>query len=109
MVRGYLKFEKTNPVQAGQRVMIFVEDTSRVGAGSVQVAQTVATLPQNFDFRHDVLPFEIDVSDDTDTLTIRAHMPIHAGTDIRLGDMITTASIPVRRNADIAVTLHLVD
>lgn len=109
MVRGYLKFEKLDQVQASQHVMIIVEDTSRVDAGSVQVAQTVAILPENFDFEHDVLPFEIDVSNDTDTLTIRAHMPIHSGTDIRLGDMITKAAIPVRWDMDIAVPLHRVD
>lgn len=109
MVRGYLKFEKPESVQAGQRVMIVVEDTSRVDAESVQVAQTIATLPENFDFTHDVLPFEIDVNNNTDNLTIRAHMPVHSGTDIRLGDMITMATIPVDRDTDIAVTLHCVD
>ena len=109
MVRGHLKFEKPESVQAGQRVLIVVEDTSRVDASSVQVAQTIATLPENFDFKHDTLPFEIDVSDNTNNLTIRAHMPTHSGTDIRLGDMITIATIPVLEDADIAVTLHCVD
>jgi hypothetical protein len=106
MVRGYLKFEKIDKVQASQHVMIVVEDTSRVDAGSVQVARTIAILPENFDFEHDVLPFEIDLRNNSDTLTIRAHMPTHSGTDIRLGDMITTAAIPVRWDRDIEVPLH---
>lgn len=109
MIHGHLKFEKPDPVQTGRRVTIIVEDTSRLDAEAVRVAQIVATLPETFDFERDVLPFKIDVIDDTGTLTIRAHMPYHSGTDIRLGDMITTAAIPVRRDADIAVTLHCVD
>ncbi len=109
MIRGHLKFEKADPVQSGQRVMIVVEDTSRIDANSVQVAQTVATLPDNFDIEHNVLPFEIDVSEDIDTLTIRAHMPIHSGTDIRVGDMITMETIPVRLDEDIVVTLRRAD
>ena len=109
MIHGHLKFEKPDPVQAGRRVTIIVEDTSRVDAEAVRVAQIITTLPETFDFEHDVLPFKIDVIDDTDTLTIRAHMPCHSDTDIRLGDMITMEAIPVRRDADIAVTLHRVD
>ena len=109
MIRGHLKFEKPYPVQAGRHVTIVVEDTSRLDAEAVRVAQIVATLPETFDFERDVLPFKIDVTDDTDILTIRAHMPCHSGSDIRLGDMITMVAIPVRQDADIAVTLHCVD
>lgn len=115
MVRGYLTFENRdkcfedqNKRYAGQRILIVVEDTSRLDSSAIQVAQTVATLPEGFDFEHDVLPFKIDVSDNSATLTIRAHMPVHSGSDIRLGDMITTEAIPVHQNKNISMTLHRV-
>lgn len=109
MMRGYLKFEKPGSIQTGQSITIIVEDTSRLDSEAVWVAQTVATLPETFDFEHDVLPFKIDILDDTNTLTIRAHMACHSGTDIRLGDMITMEAIPIYQNIDIDVTLHRVD
>jgi len=89
--------------------MIVIEDSSLVDAEAIRIAQTVTTLPETFDFEHDVQPFKIDLIDDSDNLTIRAHMPCHSGTDIRLGDMITMESIPARQNEDIPVTLHQVD
>ena len=109
MVHGHIKFEKPPPVQAGQSVIIIVEDTSRIDATAIRVAQTVTTVPENFDFEHDRLPFEIDVIGESNSLTIRAHMPCHSGTDIHVGDMITMEAIPVRSDADLAVTLHPVD
>lgn len=109
MIRGYLKFEKSIPVQSGLRVMIVVEDTSRIDADSVQVAQTFVTLPDNFDFEHKVLPFEIDVNEDIDSLTVRAHMPAHSGTDIRVGDMMSMETIPVLQDKDIVMTLRHVE
>lgn len=109
MIRGYLKFEKSGSIQAGQCVTIVVENTSRLDSEAVRVAQTVTTIPETFDFEHDVLPFKIDVHDDTDALSIRAHMACHSGTDIRLGDMITMEAIPVYQNTNINITLYRVD
>jgi hypothetical protein len=108
MVRGVLKFEDPGPVLSGQRIRIMVQDTSRADASSVAVAQTEVTIPEDFDAEKDALPFEIEVQEKTDGLTIRAHMPRHDDTDVRLGDMITMASIPVKKEEEVDVTLKRV-
>ncbi|MEO9897199.1 MAG: hypothetical protein ABJD13_12980 [Paracoccaceae bacterium] len=89
MVSGLLKFE--GPITGGpyRFVLIFIEDTRRVGADAVVVAQHRVDLPEDFDPERDALPFEFEVSQDLEGLTVRAHMPTHNAQDIRSGDMIT--------------------
>ncbi|MEM6889551.1 MAG: hypothetical protein AAF636_15620 [Pseudomonadota bacterium] len=106
MVRGRLKFDSPESVAAGQRIRISVEDTSRAGASAETLVQKEVTIPENFDTGLDNLPFEIDLDENRDGLTLRAHMPRHDGEDIRSGDMITTASVPVRPDDDVDVTLR---
>ncbi|MEH6405576.1 MAG: hypothetical protein V7750_19550 [Sneathiella sp.] len=108
MVRGVLTFENPGAVPSGQRIRIMVQDASRADASSIAIAQTEVTIPEGFDAEKDALPFEIDVQEKTEGLSIQAHMPRHDDTDVRLGDMITTASIPVKDDDEIDVTLRRV-
>ncbi|MBV1886898.1 MAG: hypothetical protein KUG61_07435 [Parvibaculaceae bacterium] len=108
MVRGMLIFEDPEAVPSGQRIRIMVRDTSRADASSVDIAQTEVVIPEGFDAEKDTLPFEIEVNEKTLGLSIQAHMPRHDDTDVRLGDMITTASIPVKEDDEVDVTLRRV-
>lgn len=110
MVRGVLKFDKPEAVRGGQRIRVSVQDTARVGAEAVDVAQVTVSIPEGFDPEQEDLPFEIDFDDPREGLTIRAHMARHEGTDIRQGDMITMAAIPVAADTEeeVAVTLRRV-
>jgi len=108
MVRGVLTFENPGEVPSGQRIQIMVQDTSRADASSVTIAQTEVTIPEGFDVEKDALPFEIELQEKTEGLSIRAHMPRHDNTDIRLGDMITTTSIPVKKENEVNVRLRRV-
>lgn len=108
MVRGVLTFEDPGAVPSGQRIRIMVQDTSRADASSFTIAQTEVTIPEGFDAEKDALPFEIELQEKTEGLSIRAHMPRHDDTDVRLGDMITTTSIPVKNEDEVDVTLRRV-
>ncbi|WP_298291971.1 hypothetical protein [uncultured Litoreibacter sp.] len=109
MIRGHLTFENPDAVEPGQDVTITLQDTSRLGDRSVDVAKVVATIPDNFDASSETLPFEIDVPHVAPAATIKAHLAKHGGPDIQLGDMITTQSIPADSGDDITVPLQLVD
>lgn len=108
MVRGQLKFVKPGPMLGGTRVKIRVEDTSRAGASAREVASAMVEIPEDFDLEADTLPFRIDLDRKAEGLTISAHMPCHAGDDIRGGDMITTESIPASDVEETEVPLHRV-
>lgn len=105
MLRGVLTFEAPGAVASGQRIRIMIENTARADASAITIAQTEVTIPEGFDAEKDALPFEIELHDKTEGLSIRAHMPRHDNTDIRRGDMITTVSIPVREEDVIDVPL----
>jgi hypothetical protein len=107
-MRGKLTFKNPGAVPAGQSIRIVVQDTSRANADAVDVAEKRITVPEDFDAETDALPFEIDLDDDREGLTVRAHMPRHDGDDVRVGDMVTTSSIAVRKDDDVEVTLHRV-
>ena len=108
MVSGLLKFE--NPGAGGpyQFVLVYIEDTRRVGADATLVAEHRIDLPQNFDLTRDVLPFGFEIDQTVNGLTVRAHMPAHDGRDIRSGDMITMGSFAASNRGDDVVTLKSV-
>lgn len=106
MVRGNITFETPQNVTSGTRILLSILDTSRVGADSITIAETVLTIPEGFNASRDALPFEINTAVDTDAFTIRAHLVKHDGTDVRLGDMITMGAIPVLNDAPTLVVLH---
>jgi hypothetical protein len=108
MLRGKLKFDTTESVPSGQRITVTVVDTARLGVDAIPVAEKTLTIPEDFDTALSDLPFEIDLDDLRDHLTLRAHMPRHDGNDVQEGDMVTTASIPVREDGEISVILHKV-
>ena len=108
MISGVLKFDNPGAVPSGQRIVIYLQDTSRVGASSVNMAQTTVTIPEDFDVAADDLPFDFNVMPDGDGLTLRAHMPMHEGDDVRSGDMVTTASTPASGDHPVNLTLRRV-
>jgi hypothetical protein len=110
MVKGVLKFENPGAIPGGQSVRISVQDTARAGSSALDIAEVTITVPEDFDAESDDLPFEIDFDDPRAGLTVRAHLARHEGSDIRKGDMITMASIPVSADSEeeIAVTLRRV-
>lgn len=81
---------------------------ARQGADAIVVTEKILTIPEDFDTAYSDLPFEISLEAAVENLTLRAHMPCHAGQEVREGDMVTTASIPVREGSEIAVILHKV-
>ncbi len=109
MIRGRLKFENPEAVEPGQKVTVTLQDTSRLGDRSVDVAKVVATIPENFDASSETLPFEIDVPHVAPATTIKAHLAKHAGSDIQLGDLITTQSIPAAPGEEVTVPLQMVE
>ena len=108
MVSGLLKFE--NPGVGGpyQFVLVYIEDTRRVGADATLVAEHRVDIPRNFDLTHDALPFEFEIDQTLDGLTVRAHMPTHDGRDIRSGDMITMGSFAASNSGNDVVILKSV-
>jgi hypothetical protein len=112
IVSGNLVVENANFETAGRNITVMVEDTSRADAEAILVAKIVVTIPDSFDYKQNVLPFKVNVDDsgniNTSHLTIRAHLPCHSGSDIRLGDMITTESISACQVGDINLRLYSV-
>ena len=109
-MRGVLKFENPGPALPGRSIRVVVQDTSRAGGDAVDVAETRVTVPEDFDAAIDDLSFEIDLDAPRKGLTVRAHLAAHEGSDIRVGDLITTASIPVPETdtEDVALPLRQV-
>ncbi|MEO9648603.1 MAG: hypothetical protein ABJ360_20995 [Roseobacter sp.] len=108
MVRGKFKFDTSEAIPSGQRIKISIEDTSRLDIDAIQIADQIVTIPEGFDTAANDLPFELGYDVATEGLTLKAHMPRHAGDDIRKGDMLTTSTIRLESNKDITVTLQRV-
>ncbi|MEP3637577.1 MAG: hypothetical protein ABJN14_09995 [Paracoccaceae bacterium] len=108
MVSGLLKFEKLGAVASFQFVLVYIEDTRRAGADATLVAEHRIDIPPNFDLARDVLPFEFQIDQTLDGLTVRAHMPAHDGRDIRSGDMITMGSFAASNSGNDVVILKSV-
>lgn len=109
MIRGVVKFENRGALPSGQTIRLTVQDTSRVGADAIRIAETQLTIPEGFDAATDALPFEINVEGNIENYTISAHLARHTGHDIRLGDMITTGAIPLSDAGDLEVLLRQVN
>lgn len=108
MISGVLKFENPGSIPSGQRIVIYLRDTSRAGASSVDRARTTVTIPEDFDASADDLPFDLAFDGSAEGLTLRAHMPMHDGDDVRQGDMVTTVSTPATGANPVSLTLRRV-
>lgn len=92
MITGKLVFSDSDSITEVTEVRVILEDTSRVGASSVAIAEqsiTVdpATLKQG-------VPFAFDNAMPASGLTIRAHLSQNGTLEIELGDHITMGAFP---------------
>ncbi|MEM9577350.1 MAG: hypothetical protein AAF999_10095 [Pseudomonadota bacterium] len=106
-MRGVLRFEGNSTISPGRVVRLRIVDTSRVGADAIVLDEVTLPIPHAFDPGTQDLPFEIEIPEQRQGLTIQAHVRAHDSEDIRKGDMITTAAIPLPVRDDETVLVPL--
>ena len=83
---------------------VYLEDVGRQDAASIRLAEAHLSVGPHRSGRDSRLPFTLDAPSATpaSSLAIRCHLAIHDGTDIQVGDKVSTIHVPVAANGEVA-------
>lgn len=91
-IKGDILIDSDCPSIEDAVVYVYLEDVSNADASAIPVASVSISDVHHTPGRQDRIAFELDEfpSNSRTIYTLRAHVAVHGGDDIRVGDLVTT-------------------
>ena len=95
MIRGVIVLPPEVPVRIYRRVVVEVRDVSELDKPSIVVAQQVMTNISAGPASSVAFELTVPDMDSRRSLSLRSHLSLDGGVQVKHGDLLTTASFPL--------------